>query len=1111
MFPFSREPKDPQPEAAAPAPKQAEAHPLDGLTGGVFSAATSGERAQRVRDWLASDPAPEQMQEVYKELSSKDKGAAKALREKLEELRRAKGQEAVAAEWEAKGQALLQAARLNIADSLAWQRDAAKAGAPLSREPLAGLRAQLVDRIKKVEDLQQRVMVQREAAVMLSQRIELLSTKPLADAQAQQTGLASDVEQWRSHARLLLADPQWLSVDVRYPPQLEAAQTQLLAVRDAFVAALDQAAAAAQDKSAPLPSVPVWADELRAARGEPPAAAAVAEEAAAKAAPKPRVDPEQRNAAQKAVEAGVKLLEQAVAAGHTKNMHSATAALRQSLKAHGRLIDDALEARVHATLVSAGELEGWQRWSADKVREQLVAQAEALLTKRKIKGTQGASAAANARANEATTATEEAGAMQAAAAQDAHAPEVSTDNAAEGAEAPAAPEGAVAESSPNAQANAATTATEEAGAREEAAAETAATESEATAVGSTSAAGQSGAESAVAEDAISANAQANEATTATEQAGAMEEAAAERSQRPVRPSPADTLEPGYELVPAMGGRKLQDTIRKLRDEWKAADQGGAPNHALWKRFDRAINAAHKHVDEWLSKVRAEAAEHKAQRQALIDEVKAFGAAHAGDGEGADWKAFNRQIHQFSDRWRNAGHLSEKAFAELQGKWKEAIHAAAAPLETAQKHSTARRQGLIAEAEALGAAAQLRIDAVRSLQQRWQAEAQAVPLERKHEQRLWDAFRKPLDEAFNRKGAEREKQQAAMSEHDRAVLDAAKALEEANASGDANRIRTAMAALEAATRAQPAPAATEAPKSEEKTAPAPADGAPDATENAVPADAAASAESPADASSEAPATGGEAADGAAAPAPAAPPAPAKPAKPAKPVVAMRGDDRPGAKRPEAAPAGRGGKFGDRRDGRPGPGGRDARGGPGAGGRGGDRFGDRRDGGRDGGRFGDRGPREDRGPRLGDAAFRAQRDAVEHAQAQLRKLAAQAHGETVTQLIGAWAARQPEQLPSAQELGKGVSGSTRTAWAQAVQSAPQGSASEALLRLEMAADVPTPADQLDARRALQLKLLTRRNDPSPAETWANDAGAVLGTAHDEATARRLQNALKVLMRK
>ncbi|MBS0303367.1 MAG: DUF349 domain-containing protein, partial [Proteobacteria bacterium] len=232
-----------------------------------------------------------------------------------------------------------------------------------------------------------------------------------------------------------------------------------------------------------------------------------------------------------------------------------------------------------------------------------------------------------------------------------------------------------------------------------------------------------------------------------------------------------------------------------------------------------------------------------------------------------------------------------------------------------------------------------------------------------------------------------------------------------------------------------------------------------------------------------------------------PAPAAPApKPAKPLIAMRGDDRPGAKRAEA-PAGRGpGRPGDR------PGGRDgARGGPGRG----DRFGDRRDA----GRFGDRPPREDRGPRLGDAAFRAQRDAVDNAQAQLRKLAAQAHGEALTQLLGAWQQRQPEQVPSVQELGRAVSPAVRSAWTQAIGSAAgdAGKAGEALLRLEMAAEVPTPADQLAARRALQLQLLTRRNDPAPAETWAQDTAAVLASAHDEAQARRLQNALKALLRK
>jgi len=168
-----------------PAPaKTHEPHPLDALTGGAFSAATSGERAARIREWLATQPTPEQLQEVFKELSARDKGAARAVRERLDEIRRAKAQEAIAAEWAEKAQALLAAPKLNIADALAWQRDAAKAGAPLSREPLATLKAQLAERVKVIEDLQHRVQVQREAAVLLAQRIEVLSTKPWRDAQA---------------------------------------------------------------------------------------------------------------------------------------------------------------------------------------------------------------------------------------------------------------------------------------------------------------------------------------------------------------------------------------------------------------------------------------------------------------------------------------------------------------------------------------------------------------------------------------------------------------------------------------------------------------------------------------------------------------------------------------------------------------------------------------------------------------------------------------------------------------------------------------------------------------------------------------------------------------
>ena len=505
----------------------------------------------------------------------------------------------------------------------------------------------------------------------------------------------------------------------------------------------------------------------------------------------------------------------------------------------------------------------------------------------------------------------------------------------------------------------------------------------------------------------------------------------------------------FQLEPTVGGRKMQDALRQLREEWKKADQGGLPNHALWKRFDAACNQAYKVVQAWLDKIKNEASEHRAQRLALIEEVKAWGEANA---QNSDWRMQLRSLHQFGDRWRSAGHLSEKAFAELQPLWKQALSSAAAPLEAAQKASTERRQALIAEAEQLGAAPMLRVDAVKALQQSWQTEAQSVPMDRRIEQKMWEAFRKPIDEAFSRKTVAREQAPAAnMSAHDRLVLDASNALKAANASGDVQKIKAAMAALDAALKGQ----AQANNASAQEAAPTPSEPDLNAPE--------AIAESSEPVKSEAP------------------------PKPARPLVAMRGDDRPGQKKSVPAPAGRG--PGDRRDGKGAP--RSDRGG----------FGDK---------AGDRFERPDRGPRLSDTAFRAQRDAMEHAEMALRKLAAQAHGESLTNLLAAWEKRQADLVPSAPDLGRNVNAAARAAWSQAVSQSPKASAGESILRLEMAAEVPTPAENLNERRALQLQLLTRKNQPGPEQTWALDVTAVLSSAHDPKVARRLQNALKNLLR-
>jgi ATP-dependent RNA helicase SUPV3L1/SUV3 len=219
-------------------------HPLDAVTGGAFSAATSGERAARVRAWLQTEPGWETMNEVFKELSQRDRGAAKPLKEKLDELRRQKAQEHIGVEWAQKARTLIDQPRLNLADAMAWQRDAARAGAPLSRDPLAGLKAALADRVKAIEDLQHRVQVERESAVLMAQRIEILSTKSWKEAQLALDGLRSDVQQWQQLVAGLSDDPQWPSVEPRFPPMLEASRQQLQLVWDAFEAALAQAVAA---------------------------------------------------------------------------------------------------------------------------------------------------------------------------------------------------------------------------------------------------------------------------------------------------------------------------------------------------------------------------------------------------------------------------------------------------------------------------------------------------------------------------------------------------------------------------------------------------------------------------------------------------------------------------------------------------------------------------------------------------------------------------------------------------------------------------------------------------------------------------------------------------
>ncbi len=1062
---------------------------IDQLTGGAITASTSLARTQLIKAWLESSPQPsyEQMNEVFKLLSAKDKGAARQVRESMDEIKKAQNQEALTSLWADKANALLNTHKLNIADAMAWQRDAAKEGAPISKEPLASLRGALADRVKTIEDLQHRAQVQREAAVLLAQRIEVLSTKYWEEAQSLESALAVDVERWSAEQSALLSQADWSSVDPKYTPALQTSAEHLKLVWEAFSAALKQAALSANDPTQALPAVPAWADEIKHKRaglggGEEKSADSQSQQSKKKV----DIDPALKAQAKQTMQHCMSVLEQELAEGHGKASAGAAANLRQALKEFGQIIDQRIERHAQSILLAAGELEGWQRWRADQIRAELVAKAEGLLQRAKpsveIKGAKPNSKKSDRHKVEVEKVTLERAIdsdLASPSKEELNAPVIAptsldTPNDAH-------PSDALDSThrEPPGQAEIKSVSPEHS--------------------------------SVTPQEPVHAESIDSQDLTAPLNAAAKN-----------RPSP--------DYVPTMGPRKLQETLRKLREDWKQTDQGGLPNHALWKRFDNACNLAYPFVHEWLQQTRAQSQAHKAQRLELIAEVKAWAEVHS---KGPDWRGVQRQLHEFSEKWRACGHVSEKVFAELQALWKEAIHTAHLPIDTLQSESIARRKALIEESKILGAQPVLKIDPIKALQQRWQDESHVVPIDRKLAQRLWDEFKKPLDEAFQRKSAERAHVAQSMSAHDELVLEASRALEQAIREADAAKIKAAMqhlhdvsmnpdAAVNTPTAKTPTEVAPLSPPSE-TVAPATAVEAnhfdPAQVVETVNTSLAgdqdlnsqASIEPPSEVSipAEPSLAAGDEGDGAeavplSAPVPAAP-VPA-PAKPAKAVVAVRGDDRPGAKGSESRSTadsrgqrGLGSARGkDSRDSR-GP--RDSK--PTGASRPGN-FGSGRD-------FRDsREAREPRGPRLGDAAFRAQRQALEAAEAAMRKLAAQAHGQTLTHLMSAWKDKNPDLVPSLKELGSRINANQRMNWIKAVQTGSDKSNHEALLRLEMAANAPTPASDLQARRNLQLQLLTKRNDPAPAQTWAEDAAGVLSGPFDAEVANRLQTVLKTMLK-
>lgn len=249
-----------------------------------------------------------------------------------------------------------------------------------------------------------------------------------------------------------------------------------------------------------------------------------------------------------------------------------------------------------------------------------------------------------------------------------------------------------------------------------------------------------------------------------------------------------------EELPSLGlaMSELAKKVGSMRERWKALDavSGHAPR-SLWERFDRACTTAYAPAAAHFKQLADERHANSAKAQALIEETRAMAQAAA---EGVDMKNVAAAGQRLRQMWSRLGAMERKEKRKLEQAFDKALGQMLAPLTQQRKIEVTRREQLIQEAEALQPSDRHTLDQLKRLQERWQEQAKALPLERKAEQALWQRFRAACDAVYTRR-----KEVAHAADHERkAHLHAREALcaqlETATFSGDDKAQLAAIAAL-----------------------------------------------------------------------------------------------------------------------------------------------------------------------------------------------------------------------------------------------------------------------------------------------------------------------------
>jgi hypothetical protein len=194
--------------------------------------------------------------------------------------------------------------------------------------------------------------------------------------------------------------------------------------------------------------------------------------------------------------------------------------------------------------------------------------------------------------------------------------------------------------------------------------------------------------------------------------------------------------------------ELAKKVGSMRERWKTLDSlSGAAPKSLWERFDAACTATYAPAAAHFKQLAEERHANAAKAAALVAEAQAQVARVQDAGAAPDWKQVAGTVQRLRLAWSHLGAIDRKEKKRLDQEFAQALNALQGPLEEQRKGAVATREQLIADVAALDPHSRAALDAVRALQERWQHEARALPLERKTEQALWQRFRAACDALF----------------------------------------------------------------------------------------------------------------------------------------------------------------------------------------------------------------------------------------------------------------------------------------------------------------------------------------------------------------------------